>query len=394
MKKHSHLFGWIACLVSTSPAWQARGDDNFDFEPALTCDNQNAYANQNFVYLLGGTPGEISTGIMDGMLQVPVNQPVGPACGAIESSGRGFWFPVRPESRGQINVAFCTHSTAVLVPMVYTALVGNTTCEDLYCVAEGMNHPATSEAMIRSEGSICPNATSYGTVSFSATKDQLYFVYVEVTMASELSGLQATTMVTDFVVPNDVCSNAIHLKVQTQTITTDDFANVHTDVVPPDCGEINCTGTSESATAISSLWTNQWKGVWYRIPQEGMILNSANYTSWGVDACLRNNENLYISFYYGTDCQYLVNYMTRRYGDDDPNDQDELCRVSMPLPYKETDVFYMFVHTKNDPAIEGRMTVKVTPNQGIPGESSSSPDKWTMRMVMIPLGLVAALELL
>ncbi|GAX19832.1 hypothetical protein FisN_11Lh299 [Fistulifera solaris] len=373
MKKHSHLLlvGWIAWFVSTSPAWQARGDDNIDFEPALTCDNQNVYANQNFVYLLGGTPGETSTGIMDGILPVPVNMPVGPACEMVEeeeeveegSSGRGFWFPVRPESRGQIDVTFCTHSTAVLIPIVYTALVGNTTtCEDLYCVAEGMSrHPSTTEA-IRTEGSICPDATSYGSVSFSATKDQLYFVYVKVTMATELSDLQATTMVTDFVVPNDVCSNSIALVAQTQTITTDDFANVYTDVVPPNCADINCTGTSEAAAAaaaISRLWTNQWKGVWYTLPpMEGQFWISANYTSLAIDTCSANNENLYISFYRGTDCQHLVHSLTLSF-------QDPLPCQTNPVIYNDPSKnLYMFVHAVNDPAIEGHMTFLLTPNEG------------------------------
>jgi hypothetical protein len=82
------------------------------------------------------------------------------------------------------------------------------------------------------------------------------------------------------------------------------------------------------------------KDVWYTLPQEGMMVNDANFITSSVDACSVPNDNLYVSFYYGMDCPNLVHYMTHSYGDDDD------CRLNVGLPYDVDTNLYMFVHTK------------------------------------------------
>ena len=371
---------WLIWFVATCHLLlPIRGDDSagnatsipqLDFEPALTCESQDAYSNQDFVTLLGGRPGSTVTGSTGGSLLVPQDMPIGPSCGNVVPSGHGFWFPIQPETQGQIEMIDCTNSTAVtMVPIVYTAPreFANTTtnCDELYCVAEGISDPLRTTEPIRSEGTICPNANSYDGVRFTATEDQFYFVYVHVTSetTTELSNLQVTTMVSELAVPNDYCSGAIELTLDesTQTITTDDFVNVHTDLVPRECESCNSLDEAEASPIV---WTDEWKGVWYTLPYAEMYIDPRNNTLWGVDMCASTSQNVSVSFYRGTDCENLVH--VGRVG----ADESSTCSYTMALPVDLEDpskIYYMFVYS-TDLTMEGPVTVKMT----LGGASASS----------------------
>ncbi|GAX14750.1 hypothetical protein FisN_11Hh295 [Fistulifera solaris] len=370
-----HRCGWIVFTAAFHHLIDsAKGDDinntitTVEFEPALQCRNQSVYESQNFIALLGGNLLGTLTSSTEIRLPVPQDQPVGPSCGTVVPSGRGFWFPVELDTRGQVDVIFCTNtSSTTIVPIVYTAIRQATTsdCDDLYCVAEGITNtlPSSSVDTLRLEGTVCPDATSYAGVRFPATEGQVYFVYVDVTTAeTELNNLQVTTMVTDLEVPNDHCSNSILLDAS-QPLITNDFVMVQMDLVPT-CN-INSTNTNLTAQeqSASRAWNNERKGVWFTLPTVENFMSDQNETVWDMDFCSTADGSpefdMYI--YEGRDCQNMKCFIG----------VTELCSFSIGLPNENDQVYHLFVSTNRDPAIGGSVTLTATPHGRIIATSDS-----------------------
>jgi hypothetical protein len=378
--RYLHRCGWIFfTAVFHHLNDGARGDDinsttTLEFEPALQCGNQKSvYENQNFITLLGGSLLGTLTASTEGRLPVPQDQPVGPSCGTVVPSGRGFWFPVQLDTRGQVDVIFCTNtSSTTIVPIVYTDLrqaqATTNDCDELYCVADGITNtlPSSSVDTLRLEGTVCPDATSYAGVRFPATEDQVYFVYVDVTTvatATELNNLQVTTMVTDLEVPNDHCSNSILLDTS-QSVTTNDFVMVQMDLVPS-CNISSSKNTTDQEQSASRAWNNERKGVWFTLPSVENFVSDHNETVWDMDFCSTADVSVDFDMYIyeGRDCQNMKCFIG----------VSELCSFSIGLPIENGQVYHLFVSTNRDPAIEGSVTLTATPHgRGIASSSSGS----------------------
>ncbi|GAX19835.1 hypothetical protein FisN_11Lh295 [Fistulifera solaris] len=362
-----HRYGWIVFTAACHHFIDsARGDDInstmkiLEFEPALQCRNQSVYESQNFIALLGGNLLGTLTASTEGRLPVPQNQPVGPSCGTVVPSVRGFWFPVQLDTRGQVDVIFCTNTSATtMIPIVYTALrqaqATTSGCDDLYCVAEGITNPSQSIAVLHLEGTVCPDATSYASVRFPATEGQVYFVYLDVIsveLEAELNNFQVTTMVTDLEVPNDHCSNSILLDTS-QSVTTNNFAMVQMDLVPS-CNISYSKNATAHEQSASRAWNSERKGVWFTLPRVENFVSDTNETVWDMDFCSTDNASadfdMYI--YEGRDCQNMKCFIG----------VSELCSFSIGLPNENGQVYYLFVSTNRDPAIEGAVTLTATPH--------------------------------
>lgn len=180
-------------------------------EIALNCGNERVTQYSGFAVTVGGKPPTSvaeSTTSMVPLLQDDLDRPV---CGGVTPGGKGYWFPVYAatsgdvETYGEVDLLFCTATETPLnmTVSVYGAPLTSgfdiTNCEDTTCVAIGTKHPLQNEETFRfAQGEVCPNATNWGGVHFTASKDQIYFVHVDVTTnLTELEGLEVVSYVTE-----------------------------------------------------------------------------------------------------------------------------------------------------------------------------------------------------
>ncbi len=169
---------------------------------ALNCGNERVEMFSAFNINLGGAPATYAVSTT-GTIALPDDALDRPVCGGVTPGGKGYWFRVSNETQGEVDLLFCTltETPLTIIPTVYQAppehAVEETNCEDMTCIAIGTKDPPQSET-IQSEGDLCPNATNVGGVHFAATKDQIYYVHVDVTTdLAELEGFEAISHVTE-----------------------------------------------------------------------------------------------------------------------------------------------------------------------------------------------------
>ncbi|GAX19834.1 hypothetical protein FisN_11Lh294 [Fistulifera solaris] len=184
-----------------------QGQSNATATPAgfnLNCGNEKVEMFSAFDVRLGGgsVPATLAVSTTE-TIALPNDALDRPVCGGVTPGGKGYWFPVSSETQGKVDLLFCTltKTPLTIIPTVYQAppehAVEETNCEDMTCTAIGSKHPLQSEK-IQSEGDLCPNATNVGGVHFTASKNQIYYVHVDVTTdLVELEGFEAISHVTE-----------------------------------------------------------------------------------------------------------------------------------------------------------------------------------------------------
>lgn len=199
---------WLvtSCLILGHVQSQSNATTNPKVPPqivlSLNCGGEKVDQFPGFAVALGGPSTSkfaVSTPSILPLPQDPLDRPV---CGGVTPSGKGYWFHVFKGTEGEVDLLFCTltDTPLTITPTVYQAAriseneVGN--CEDMTCIAHGTRDPLQYEAEIRSAGRLCPSAPNSGGVHFTASKDAVYFVHVDVTTdLTELTGFETISYV-------------------------------------------------------------------------------------------------------------------------------------------------------------------------------------------------------